>query len=543
MNIKILICFIIITSFPVTSYAATEKVWASKASGFIKPNELLAFQDYIVKVRASNNTTSTIMVFKDRIQLDTKTFEINEFKQYGDMGISLLGVYGDYSLISLSRQEDEEILIPSGSTILKWGDTFSFENYSISIESFGKDSVNLVVSGDNISRTDTFSKNDYEDYENLRILVADINRTGSVELVFLTYSIPDVKVEIFTAKEEYLPDENISVSINITGSQLINMLTAKLSADNSTHIQPDVFAASGINGTISFTSMIKDAPANSTINMEATIEWYDFNNNTYNTGMSKLINIYPIVSIIKQVPADTDEENVSVNLSIHNAGSKIALIHIHDNVYEEIDTKQLDWDIKLGPKNSTTLSYYISPENPGAYMLGTATAQWDGQLSASRKAEVSVHMPYISMVKIASNNETMTNVELEIMNIGDRPSIVTVNDTIPEGYTMAGGTTAWSGYLDAGRSMRLFYSLNGNPFSLPQANASYRDIQGVIKYAQSNIALNEEGSGTNDNEPPLTTRWNEILTFIILSFIVIFAIVGSFAFSVYLITRIRKRQN
>jgi len=31
-------------------------------------------------------------------------------------------------------------------------------------------------------------------------------------------------------------------------------------------------------------------------------------------------------------------------------------------------------------------------------------------------------MPYMRMVKIATNNESQTEVELEIINIGDRPA-------------------------------------------------------------------------------------------------------------------------
>ncbi len=206
MNIKIVICFIIISFLPVASLGATEKVWSAKSSGFIKIDESLDFENYHVKVTALNNTNSTLIVYKDSGLIEKKEFQVNEFKKYDDIGITLLGIIGDDSWIAFSRLENKDIWIPSGRTILKWGDTYSFEDYSIGIEAIGKDSVNLTVSRNKKTvNTDVFTKNGSKNYDNLRIVVMDINRTGFIDIEFFKYKIPTIKAKIITDKDEYFP--------------------------------------------------------------------------------------------------------------------------------------------------------------------------------------------------------------------------------------------------------------------------------------------------------------------------------------------------
>ena len=541
MNIKIVICFIIIFFLPAASYGAPDRVWSAKSTGFIKSNESLVFENYMVKASAINKTVASITVFRDKTQIETKEFNVNDFKKYDSVGITLLGITGDHSWIAFSRLEEKEIWVRAGKITLKWGDSYTFENNTIGIESLGRDSVNLTVSGKNISRTDAFSKNGFRDYDNMRLAVTGINRTGLIDLEFFRSNKPGINAKIITDKEEYYPDENITVSINVTSDALLNIAGVSLESNSPVSFQPGVFSTTAINGTKSFKSTIKAPPANSTIMITATVEGRDFFNNAIQTVISKEVYIYPYISIVKRVPEETDDENVQVELFLYNSGSNSTFIHVHDDVYDEIKTPQMYWDIELGPKKSTNLSYNITPQKPGVYTLSAARAQWNGHISTSKKVKMTMHMPYIRMIKIASNNDKMMEIELEIINSGDRAAIVNVTDDIPGSYLLMTGSEKWSGFLDAGKSTILQYSLEGTPGALPAASATFRDIRGTVRLAQSNkveiITTSERGNTAS----PLNAGQQEIMNFMMMSYFTIFAVIGSIAFMAYFVTKIRSR--
>lgn len=546
MNIKIIICFIIIVFLPVASLGATEKVWSAKSSGFIKIDESMAFENYLVKVIALNNTNSTMIVYKDRGLVETKNFEVNEFKKYDDIGITLPGITGDDSWIAFSRLENKDIWIPSGRTILKWADIYTFEDYSIGIEAIGKDSVNLTVSNKKTVNTDVFTKNGSKNYDNLRIVVRDINRTGFIDIDFFKYNIPAIKAEIITDKDEYFSDENISILINITADETLNIAGLSLDSKSPITIKPNLFTGVNINGTKSFKSRIDKLPPGSTLTINAKVEGRDYFNNTYISTQSKEVSVAPYISIIKRVPEETDDEKVLVELLVYNSGPNRTFVRIHDNVTEDTLENQRDWHIEVGPKKSANVSYYIAPAKPGVYQLTSATAQWDRERSTSKNVKMTVHMPYINLVKRALNNDGLTDVELEITNSGDRPAIVTVNDKIPDGFPLEAGSTTWSGFVDAGKSASFKYSLKGNVISLPEAYATYRDIRGTIRQAQSNAIQKNEipGSTKVDNvDTHINAGRYEIIAFMIVSFLVISGIIGSIAFTAYLITKIKTRSN
>src|SRR5659263_334765 len=160
MNIKVVICFIIIGFLPSASLGMTDMVWSARSSGFINSFESLAFENILVKAVVQNNTVSSLAIYKASTQIEIKEFKINEFKKYGAVGITLMGIYGNHSWITFSKSEEKIIWVSSGRATLKWGDTYSFENYSIGLESLGKDSVTLSISGKNTDSTDVFMKND-----------------------------------------------------------------------------------------------------------------------------------------------------------------------------------------------------------------------------------------------------------------------------------------------------------------------------------------------------------------------------------------------
>ncbi|MCX9084731.1 MAG: hypothetical protein OIN87_08055 [Candidatus Methanoperedens sp.] len=542
MNIKIVICFIIIFLLLSASPGAADKVWVAKSSGSIGSNGSIAFENYLVKAKVQSPLSSSLTIYKNTIEIEKKDFKVNEFAQNDSIRITLLGVYGSNSWIAISKLEEKTLWIPSGNTTLKWGDTYSYENYSIGLDSLGKDSVTLSISGENTTVTDIFMKDDAKDYDNMHLVVTEINRTGFIEIEFFKYNIPVIDGKIITDKEEYDPDEIISVSISITGEKTINIARITL---NSTNLgsKTSEFTAFGINGTRSFTSKIEGLSPDSIISITSTIEVRDYKNIAYFSTINKEVSVKPFISIEKRIQEETDEDKVQVELVVYNSGLNPAFVHIHDNV-SDTNPKQMDWDIELRPKNSSNISYFINPQKPGTYQLPAATAQWNGKTSLSNTVIMNVHMPYIRMIKTAVKNKGMIEVELEIINSGDRPSNVVVNDKIPAGNFLANGNDSWSGFLDAGKKTSIRYTLKGNSSTLPAADATYRDILGTVRYAQSNAVeiknIAVVGSKKVDTTS-LNAGWSEMMIFMILSFVVISFIIGIVAFAAYLITKNKMR--
>jgi hypothetical protein len=546
MSIKIVICFIIIGILPIASASTIDNVWVAKYSGFIKSNQSVSFENYLIQSQTLDNTKAAVTVYRGGNPIETREFYVNDFKQYDNIGVTLLGINGDYSWIAISKPENENIWKPLARTLLKWGEAYSVENYTFNIDTFGSDSVNLVVSNNSMTETNALSNNGSKDYGDLRFVVRDINRTGFIELEFFTNKAPAIQAEVVTDKNEYFPDETVPVTIKIASDAAQNIVGVTVQSNLNAEILPDSFAATGVNGTQSFHSQITNLPSNSTLTISAKIETRDYYNNAQVITASKDVFITPEVSVIKRAPADTDDENVKIELYAYNSGLNNKSIHVNDTVPYELGAKKLDWDIELRPKNSTSITYYVTPQMPGFYFLPAATAQWDGISSTSKIVGMTMHMPYISITKTAVNNNSQTDVKLVISNTGDRRASVSVSDNIPEGYSVASGITTMSGFVEGGGSATITYSLRGNIEKLPAADATYRDIRGVVRHAQSNIV--EPGAKGVDNTEKkgeastLNSGTYEIISFMISSFIAIAGIIAGAALIVYLLATVKRRK-
>ena len=95
----------------------------------------------------------------------------------------------------------------------------------------------------------------------------------------------------------------------------------------------------------------------------------------------------------------------------------------------------------------------------------------------------------------------------------------------------------------SGYKVSIRYSLQGNTESLPAANATYRDIRGTTRQARSNNIETKKAVSSNKTgeTSPINAGRNEIIIFMVSSFLVIAAIIGSVAIAAYLITRFKTR--
>ncbi len=542
MNIKIIIYLLIICLIPAASASKIDNVWAARSSGFIGSNDTLRFENYLIKANTIDDKKASIAVYKNENKIEQRIFNVRDFQEYDTIRVTLLGIKKGYSWIAISKPDNIEIWRSLGSKSLKWGERYTIENYTISAQTFSQASVNLTISSKDMTEIRIFSNNSFSDLGNLRIIVTNVDPNGSIDLLFLTNTTPEIRADISTDKDEYTPDEIALVTINISGETVQNIIGIYLESGASTEIRPDMISSTGVRGKRSFQFQIMQLPANSTINVTASIKIHDYYGNEYTTKISKIIHTTPVISITKRAPADTDEKNVSVELYIYNAGSTEESISVYDTVYEKSNFKQLNWSTRLKPKNSTNISYYISPQKLGPHILAPAIAKWKNQSSASKEIVMAVHGPFIIITKSAEKRNNLTIVKLAIYNSGDRSALVNVSDRIPDGHSIINGNTTWSGLLGGGESTAITYSLPDSVKILPAASTTYSDIHGVFQQMQSNIVelISLNYTAENNSSSSLDIKPDEILLFMVSSFIAIAGVITGMVMVAYLSVKLKK---
>lgn len=548
MDIKIVICLIFICLIP--SASATDTLWAAKSSGYIGYNGSLSYENYLVKATALDDTISTISVYKNNVLVGSSNFGINEVKIYDNISIILLGIRGGNSWISISKLETKEFWRFLNRAQLKWGESYSIENYSFRIDTYGSDSVNLTISNNTGTKIEEFLAGDEKDFDNFRMRLTNINRTGFIDIDFFTNRLPDYKTEVFpfvkaqiyTDKDDYFPDEPIKVSITAASDLTLNVIGITLETNPKAEISQDNFSITDFSGERTFETMITRQPMNSTVSINLRLDVRDFSGNSHVLDVSKDISITPEIAIIKRVPADTDDETVPVQLYIYNSGLSNRSVSIRDMIPEEFTAKLLEWELDIGSKNSRTLEYNITPPRPGLYFLPSATAKWEGGITASKKAKITMHMPYLAMDKSIEHIEGNTLVKVVTTNVGDRPSQIKIWDNIPSGNSVLSGETTLSGKLEQGEKAQISYYLQGEVETHPAAQASYMDIRGVTRQARSNTiefgkVVDRTQQENSESTKPLNVAPSDLVLFMISSFVAIAGIVTGAAVVAYLVTK------
>ncbi|MCX9012226.1 MAG: hypothetical protein OIN66_14035 [Candidatus Methanoperedens sp.] len=550
MKVKIIICLIIIGLIPAASASMVDTVWVIKSSGFIRVNETLGFENYLVTAKSIGSDKAGIVIYKNQKVVGEKELRVNDFHEQDFIRITLLGIRGKYSWLSISTPEDKAVWRQTGSKLLKWGEKYTVENYTVSTETFSPDSVNLTVSGKNTLNTEQFFENSSRDYGNLRIIAADINQTGSVKLELLTYPMPAARASISTDKDEYYPDETVQVSVETETDTVQNIEGVVLESSMSADILPAAFSLTNVTGARSFRSSIKQPPENSTITITATVWVRDYFGNGYSTTTSKVIRVLPLISIRKWTPRDTDEQNLTVELYVYNGGQTEESVSIYDTVIDEkLSLKQLNWTVRLRPGDSANITYPVSPQKLGRYILPPAVAKWKKNASYSNEVMMMVHRPLIVITKSASKINNLINVKININNSGDRSAMVNVSDNIPDGSPVTRGDTSWSGFLEAGESAVITYSLQGDAVVLPAAEATYRDIRGIARQARSEEVgltvprdtVDKKVSPENNTASPLDAKQGDILAFMLTSFMAISGIIAGAAVVAMMFIRLKDR--
>src|SRR5574341_2656248 len=98
MNIKTIIItyLIIIVSIPVASASMVDTVRVIKSSGFIRINETLGFENYLVTAKSIDSDKADIVIYKNRKVVAEKELRVNEFHEHDSVQFTLLGIRGKY---------------------------------------------------------------------------------------------------------------------------------------------------------------------------------------------------------------------------------------------------------------------------------------------------------------------------------------------------------------------------------------------------------------------------------------------------------------
>jgi len=80
------------------------------------------------------------------------------------------------------------------------GESYSIENYSFMIDTYGSDSVNLTISNNTGTKIEEFVAGGEKEFDNFRMRLTNINRTGFIDIDFFTNKLPDYKQSISFCK-------------------------------------------------------------------------------------------------------------------------------------------------------------------------------------------------------------------------------------------------------------------------------------------------------------------------------------------------------
>ncbi|CAG0974840.1 MAG: hypothetical protein OIN86_15315 [Candidatus Methanoperedens sp.] len=206
------------------------------------------------------------------------------------------------------------------------------------------------------------------------------------------------------------------------------------------------------------------------------------NNNIYYYDDSKVITLLPSIGLLKSVTKDSllidrkdvesiypsiDSDEISrwlqsgdiiVTLGVTNYQNyEIKKVNLYDTLQKQfiIENNSLNWTFDLKPGESKEFTYKILTNRPGKFSLPSALLTYSefnmtwNLLSDNPSTEV--HGPCIQLFKkpdkpviIKGNN---TNISITIRNIGDMPSKVAVNDSLPGNSTLIEGNLHYEGRI------------------------------------------------------------------------------------------------
>jgi hypothetical protein len=443
-----------------------------------------------------------------------------------------------FSFISVSSAAAEyEWVSAVDSRVLYWGDSVTYNEYVIKADDFNEDGyVHIVIYkngqienhaplhvGGSVEVENEIrvfvEKLEYGKKEGVRGWVYPVEPRVTVKIYKAEKKVPDIEITISTDKDTYDPKKvsesafisNITVR-NKGKEDLVNVVIA-LDTDSMNLTQGKLVHR--------FSEIPKDSEESIKIKLETPLIWksdeftisanvtgVDPEGNHYLFTNEKTINVEQMweLKLTKSVSEILYlNQKAYCALIIRNSGLvPLDAIQVFDSTFEIIENNtsgtpfNTTLSLKPGEKIKIT-EYSMLPDKPGNFLIPEAIAVYtspDGKRHeiSSGKQECEVVGPYIVMTKSVDTDRVIAfeevTIRLNISNIGNVDTHVTVEDKLPDNSILLNGGPSFKGVIKKGSSASLSYTIVINQegeIQLPAAEASAVDMKGYKHAFESNI--------------------------------------------------------
>ncbi|MBP2029698.1 hypothetical protein J2755_000618 [Methanohalophilus levihalophilus] len=411
------------------------------------------------------------------------------------------------------------------SKTMHWGDTAKNDEYTIETADFDEDGfvyVTLYKNGVEVEHApmqvgDSLEYRDVADGHDIRVFIKEVDldidewtetmQDPTANIQVFERGLPEFDITIETNKDTYDPRTaagvdgiEVTVYVKNTGDAEAEDLTltisgAELKDGKLVHPITDL-AIDETSETFVTKLEIPHLWEETKIDITATVEGYDINNDVHTEEEAKKVTIKPKSELLITKSA-VDEaymgDNVRITVSIRNWGLySISDIHVEDTLhssFEILDSIVLKEDLSLDPDESVVLfEYSLKPINDGKHKLPAteATFEADGETytAKSQQPEIQIDGPVIEVSQSITDPDISigesSTVKVTVKNTGNRDASVYFSSEPPDGLTFVSGGLFVDQVLNNGASASYSYvveATENGTFQIPPAEGSFIDLE------------------------------------------------------------------
>lgn len=503
-----ILVLISIMTVPVSGTIDTnEEVMVIRTSGNIGVDERIRYNDYTIKVHEIHNDMVSLAVYKYDKFKEIYDFYEDEARQYEDFQVEVLRIEGSRALIAISTADTASVWSQRKTAHAFWGDYLTRDEYGIEVLSFENDSVDLAIyKYDSKLTYDTFYTGTvYKYLDDFMIYVTNVDKGGYVDILFYKRHPLDITGCVKTEKEVYEPGEYIHCEVEITNNAKmpINLADIVLTTQPAVDIVIPMQQVTDIKHDQSYVFEFLLEPSqkneNMNLNINAHVMLVDYVRRKYTYTFEKNVYISSNVGIIKEViPSEVELQDDSgiaqsaalVQLTVFNVGTASKNIVVNDTIPEGINlynSSLLEWNRSIMPGGVINITYSITPDSPGEYLLPPCGVSFNNTVMQSAAVPFTVHGPVIYINKAAHLIGDTVYVSGYVENVGDRAAQVLVSENIPYNCSLIEGKVLWDDIMKPGNSGQMEYSITHYEGLeiLQGASVQYQDVTGNIWYFES----------------------------------------------------------
>ncbi len=580
MRHRLLLLLLLTVVCTQTAYALSDELWVCHEDAVLKEGERAIVNEYTIKVHGftppPNGTSTSIVPESVSLVLYRNTefvqiFNIPEGGEdtyFGKVKLKVLDIdFGknedhDNDSISTSTVHlqvfifgDEPLWNKTyGPATLPENEIIVIDDYVFKIGTISGDGVNIsVIKELDVVANNSFLKGSKKTYfDNILVRTPDIgNKKATVEVY--RKGSAGIGIDAYTKKATYAPDQIIFYKILINGTDTlplrdvdVNITVMHDSKIVETYTKHLRIVSSSTNYTLRKAAIPPATPQGTYLTISANVSGFDYEGIKHFANTSKELAITPYLSMKKSI-STTDAilnkskrgqlESIRMTITITNhANFTSPTLTLFEEIPQEFDTNTdgntPKWILSIGPLDTKEITYNIIPKKQGEYNLPSARIEWidneEEYVIRSNDVKLAIHAPVITVIKSTAYLEDGVKVTAYIENKGDLAADVNVNDAIPEGIELIGGTTSWKRMLRPGGSGEYSYTIRlgrSKEYALPPAIAAYVDVEGISGTAHSNsITLGRRGAVEDDNKKEPVASPSMLAAFLIKAFFTITAI-------------------